>query len=103
MLTKKLEDPRLKGVTLTRLELTKDLKMARVYFSLIGEKHMVDEAARALEGARGVFKGAIGDNLDLRYIPELEFHFDRNPAHADRIDRIIKQINKESEGPEEEP
>jgi len=97
LLIEKLEDPRLKGVTITRVSMTKDLKIARVYFSLIGDKNLVDKAAKALEGAKAKFKRAIGDNLDLKYTPQIEFFHDPNPEHADKIDRIISLIKNQKE------
>jgi len=99
LLVKKLEDPRLKGVTFTRVKMTKDLKIARAYFSVIGDQEKI-EAAAALERARGLFKKAIGQNLELRYLPELEFHYDQNIEYADRIERIIQQIHQQEQTPD---
>ena len=91
----KLEDPRLKGVTLTRVSVTKDLRIARVYFTVIGDQAVIDGAKLALEGAKGKFKNRVSRNLSLRYMPEFEFHYDRNVAHADRIERIIRDLHKD--------
>jgi len=97
----KMEDPRVKNITITRVKMTKDLKTARVYFSMMGTDKEVEDARKALTGAKGRFKKAIGENLELRYTPELEFFFDQNIEHADRIERILNEI-KESSPPGEE-
>ncbi len=95
LLFNKLEDPRLKGVSLTKVKLTKDLKLARVYFSTMGDKEKIEAARTALSNAKGKFKKVIGQNCNLRYMPELEFHFDRNPAYADKIDKILHEIHEQ--------
>ncbi len=102
VLVNKLEDPRLKGLTFTKVKMTKDLRVARIYYSLIGDDDAIEAAGAALEGARGKFKRAIGDNLNLRYMPDLEFFYDRNVAHADRIGRILEEIHRGSAAPESE-
>ena len=94
LLFSKLEDPRLKGVSLTKVKITKDLKLARVYFSTMGNEEEIKAAQTALSNAKGKFKKVIGKNCNLRYIPELEFHYDRNLAYADKIDKILHEINK---------
>ncbi len=94
VLINKLEDPRLKGVSFTKVEMTADLKIARVYFSMTGDTDMVEQAVRSLDKAMGLFKKAIGENLDLRYMPELEFYYDKNLDHAQKIERILKDIHE---------
>ncbi len=90
----RLDDPRLRGVTITHVKVTKDLRIAHVHYSLIGGEDLISAAGSAMARARGVFKRALGENLDLRYMPELEFHFDKNPAHADRIERLLREIHE---------
>jgi len=102
MLLTRIEDPRLKGVSLTRVKMTSDLKIARVYFSMIADEPAIARAQQALEKAGRIFRRAIGDNLDLRYIPELEFFYDKNLDHAQRIETILKQIHDQEPPPDEE-
>lgn len=97
-----LEDPRLKRVSFTRVEMTADLKIARVYFSMSGDPEMVEQALKALDKAMGKFKKAIGENLELRYMPELEFYYDKNLDHAQNIEKILKEIHEKEPGPDRE-
>ena len=97
LLIYKLEDPRLEGVTFTRVVISKDLRIAKAYFSLIGEQPQINDAEVALNRAKGLFKKAIGANLHLRYMPELQFHYDKNLDYAEKINRIIADVNKENE------
>jgi len=103
VLIAKLRDPRLVGVTFTRVKVSADLKIAHLYFSLIGDEAKIAEASEALAGAKGVLKRALSP-LKLRYLPDLEFHYDPNLAYADRIDQILHQIHqdeKKDDGPDE--
>jgi ribosome-binding factor A len=93
VLIHRLEDPRLKGVSITRVRMTRDLKTAYIYYSLIGDDKKALEAGQAFEKAKGVLRRRIGQNLGLRYVPDLEFHHDKNLDHADRIDQILKEIH----------
>lgn len=102
VLVYKLEDPRLKGVSFTKVEMTADLKIARVFYSMTGDTDMVDQAGKALDKAMGKFKKAIGDNLELRYMPELHFYYDKNLDHAENIEKIIKEIHEKEPGTDRE-
>jgi bifunctional oligoribonuclease and PAP phosphatase NrnA len=98
LLITKLEDPRLKGITLTKVKMTPDLRIARVYFSLIGEPAQIDAAGEAFTSARRIIRRAIGDAIKLRYLPDLEFFYDPNPAYADKIDNLIREIHHQQRG-----
>jgi bifunctional oligoribonuclease and PAP phosphatase NrnA len=98
LLVFKLEAPRLKGVTLTKVNMTADLRLARVNFSLIGDQNKIAGALEAFTRAKGVIRRAIGENITLRYLPDLEFFYDPNPAYADKIDRLIQEIHHQERG-----
>lgn len=103
VLITRLRDPRLVGVTFTRVKVSADLKIAHLYFSLIGDETKIAAAGEALAGAKGVLKRAL-QPLRLRYLPDLEFHYDPNLAYADRIDQVLHEIHereKKENGPDE--
>jgi len=93
---KKLEDPRLEGLTFTDVKMTKDLQLAKVYYSIFGEEHDRKAAEKALHKAQGMFKKNMAENLNLRYIPELKFYYDQTMEKAQRIEKILEKINKEN-------
>lgn len=97
----KLDNPHLVGVTITRVKMTADLRVARVFFSLIGDEEKITRARNGLISARGIFRRALRENLDLRYLPELEFQYDKNLEHADRIDQLLRELHKNAAGGEE--
>jgi ribosome-binding factor A len=100
VLSRKLDDPRLKGVTITQVRMTPDLKVARVFYSRIGDDEQIKAAGEGLARAAGVFRRALRDNLDLRSIPELEFHYDKNIAYADHIEQVLHEIHRREQDPE---
>ena len=71
-----VHDPGIGFITLTRVRVTPDLQLARVYYTSLGDTNARKETARALTRATGFFRRQIGSRLQLRRVPELEFRFD---------------------------
>jgi len=91
-----VKDPRIQGVTLTGVKVSKDLRNARVYYSVLGEAPRQREALEGLRSATGVIKREVGKHLRLRYVPEIEFFFDESLAYAERIQNLLNTL----EGPQ---
>ncbi len=87
-----MKDPRIRGVTVTNVKLSNDLRHARVYYSVIGEGQRKDEVHKGLQSARGVIRREVGRNLPLRYVPDIEFFFDDSLEHAEHIENLLRQI-----------
>ena len=87
-----VKDPRTRGVTVTDVKLSSDLRYARVYYSVIGEGSRQEEALEGLQSARGVIKREVGRNLQLRHVPDLEFFFDESLGHAEHIDNLLRGL-----------
>jgi ribosome-binding factor A len=90
-----VHDPGIGFITLTRVQVTADLQLARVYYTSLGDPKARNETARALTRATGFFRRQIGSRLQLRRVPELEFRFDESIAHQDRIEQILRDIHEE--------
>jgi ribosome-binding factor A len=89
-----LRDPRLGFATITSVDLTRDLKNARVYVTFFEQDEGKRKAAlKALEGAAGLFRREMARELRLRYTPVLTFHEDESIDRADRIERLIRDIH----------
>jgi len=90
------KDPRLRGmVTVTGVDVTRDLRHAKVYVSVLGSEK---ERADTFEGLASValhLRGAIGRALRLRAAPEIEFKLDESIAHAARIEALLAQVRVE--------
>ncbi|MGH7530712.1 MAG: 30S ribosome-binding factor RbfA [Gemmatimonadales bacterium] len=96
-LTSDVRDPRIGFVTVTGVEVTPDLAHARVRVSVMGSD---EEKARSLEGlgsAARYLRTHLAQELRLRTCPELHFELDRGIEHAQRIERVLKEL-KESNG-----
>lgn len=90
-----IKDPRLGFITITTVELTRDLRYARVFFSVLGEEKDKKLALKGLKSAKGYIKGLLADRIKLRYMPEIEFKIDDSYEHTMRVHDILDKIKKE--------
>ena len=84
-----VKDPRVQNVSLTSVELSRDLSVARVYFSLIDPDADPAEALEGLERAAGFLRGKLGKAIKARHVPELRFIHDDSAAEAVRLTALI--------------
>jgi len=92
LLLEKVRDPRVQGVTLTGVRLSDDLKLARIFFSVLGDETLVEKAQSGLNSATGFLKREIGRRAGLRYIPELRFVYDPSLKTGEHMERIFEKI-----------
>ncbi len=85
-----IKDPSLGGVSLTIVEMTRDLSIAKVYFSLLNPADDPDTALQGLNRASGFLRGKLGSALKIRHVPELRFLHDDSVAHGIEISRLIE-------------
>ncbi len=97
LLTHGLKDPRIGFVTVTRIELSDNLKHARVMVSILGDEQQKEDSLEGLNSAKGYIRGHLGRNLYLRSVPELEFKMDKSAEHVEKITKIIKELHHEPE------
>jgi ribosome-binding factor A len=100
LLQRELSDPRLQSATVTDVKVTRDLRLARVYFTASGGAAAAAEMARGFERASGFIKRSLGPRLGLRYMPEIEFHYDESFDRGARIDRLLKSVQPPEERPD---
>ena len=90
---KKVKDPRLGFLTITGVTITDDLKIAKVYVSILkGEER--ETTLDILNSAKGFIRGEIAKRVRMKTIPSLEFRIDESIEHGDRIDRLLKDIRE---------
>jgi ribosome-binding factor A len=92
------KDPGLAEVSLTAVELSKDLSVAKIYFSLLNPDADPEPALQGLKRASGFLRSKLGSILLVRHIPELRFVHDDSIAHAAKISRLIDDANDASRG-----
>jgi ribosome-binding factor A len=93
-----LKDPRIGFTTVTKVELTDNLKLAKVFVSIMGSEQEKIDTLEGLNSAKGFVRNTMSKNLYLKYIPELEFRRDDNADHVEKISRIINELHSESGG-----
>ncbi len=94
LLLQKINDPQLSGVLITRVDVTPDLKQAKIYFSVPAGINSAP-ALKGMNRAKGFFRSHLAKVLNLRYTPELLFYFDSLNEEVHRIDTLFRQIEQE--------
>ncbi|MCX7661949.1 MAG: 30S ribosome-binding factor RbfA [Candidatus Omnitrophica bacterium] len=92
-----LKDPRLGLVSITHIEISPDLRQAKVFFSVLGKDQDYRITHEILNSAKGFIRHMISQRMRLKYTPEIIFREDRSAEESIRIQEIINEINKENE------
>lgn len=98
LLQRELKDPGIGFTTVTRVEVSQDLKYARVYVSVMGSPEEQKSTMAALDRGRGFIRREIGQRLDLRAVPEINFRLDTSAEYSDRINRLLNELKVEEAG-----
>ena len=96
LLKKSIHDPRLHMATITKVKMSPDLKLARIYFTIYGGDNKSEAAAEGFESARGFIKRHLASRLGLRYMPELHFFYDESFDYGSHIDQLLKKITSDN-------
>lgn len=89
---KRLKDPLVGFVTITDVVLSDDLRIAKVYFSVLGDADKKRDSLKGLERARAFIQNELGSRVRLRYLPVLHFYLDESWNYGSRIDQIIDRL-----------
>jgi ribosome-binding factor A len=92
LLAREVHDPGIGFVTLTRVQISPDLQMARVYYTTLGDDKARAASAQALERAAPFLRRQIGSRLRLRRTPDLKFVYDPSIAGQDRIEQLLNEL-----------
>ena len=90
-----VRDPRLGFITITKVELTQDLRYAKVYFSVLGEKKAKRLALKGLNSAKGYIKNLVAERIKLRFVPNVAFLIDESLEYTKEIYDLLERIKKE--------
>jgi len=93
ILGRKLKDPRIGFLTVTDVEVSGDLQIAKVYISVLGDEKKREETLKGLAKAKGYIRSEIGNRIRLRKTPELHFEFDESVYYGNRIESLIAELN----------
>ncbi len=97
IVSEEVKDPRLGFATVTAVEMTPDLRKARVWVSFLGEPEEREQSLQVLHQAMHHIRGELAKRVRLKFVPELEFREDTTLEQGLRIEHIIKELNQEEE------
>jgi len=92
LIQRELKDPRIGFVTVTQVEVTQDLKYARVFVSVMGSDEERKATMAALLSARGFIRHEVATRMTTRTVPELQFKLDRGLEYSDQINRLLNEL-----------
>ncbi len=95
LLLHKIKDPRVAEITITQVIMSDDLSRARVYYSC-DEKSLAG-VGKGLASAGGFIRSHLARTVNMRYVPELIFKYDPEPAQRERLDQLFQEIAAENE------
>lgn len=95
IIQEELKDPRLGFITITRAEITPDLRNAKIYFSCLGDERQKDSALEGLNSAAGYIRKSLGQKMRFKFAPELLFRLDDSTEYVIHLNEIFAKIRKE--------
>lgn len=93
----RIKDPRLGFVTVTRVEMTADLRHAKIFFSVLGKEEDYKKTKEALNSALGFIRKLICERINLKFAPEITFYEDRSTEYSVRIEEVLNEIKELNE------
>ena len=94
IIQREIKDPRIGFVTITKVEMSGDLQIAKVFVSVLGSATEKQETLAALEKATGYMRSEIGRRIRLRYTPELIFVIDQSLEHSEHINKLLNDVQE---------
>ena len=97
LIAREVHDPGVGFITLTRVKVSPDLQLARVYYTTMGDEQAQRETAKALKRATPFLRRQLGQRIRLRRVPEVAFFYDESIARGDRIEQILQELKAEAD------
>ena len=93
LLVKGLKDPRIGFVTITAVDVSPDLRQAKVFFTVIGDEAERDRSAAGLKSSVSYIRQQLGRHLRMKFVPEIQFEYDGSVDYGNRIENLLREIN----------
>ena len=97
MLIKGLKDPRIGFVTITAVDVTADLRQAKVYYTLMGNSDSRPENQAGLDSSASYIRQQLGKVLRLRFIPEIRFEYDASFEYGQHIEQLLSDVKTDQQ------
>jgi ribosome-binding factor A len=94
IIRRKLKDPRLGFITITRVHVTGDLRHATVYVSVMGSEEEIESNLGYLDGASNFIRSELGKRIRVKHIPDLKFRYDDSGVTGARIEKLLRHLKK---------
>lgn len=94
IIQEEMKDPRVGFVTVTNVEVTQDLRHAKVWLSIMGTEEEAETIIEVLDKARGFMRKELGKRVRMRYTPELKIYLDRGPEISERVQGILHHLEE---------
>ena len=101
LILRKVNDPRIAGVTITGVKVDRELAYADIFVSAVEGSSRSKEILAGLEHASGFLRHALSEQIELRVFPRLRFRWDPTPENADHIERLLASLREPSSRPED--
>ena len=98
ILHKDINNPNLGFVTITYVKVSKDLRYAKIFFSVLGDDSQIAQSTNILKNLTTFFRQRIGQEIRLKYTPQITFLYDQKYQEAQRIEELINKIGKKENG-----
>jgi ribosome-binding factor A len=92
-----LRDSRIGFITITRVSVTPDLKVATIYFTSLNSQADLKETLKGLDSAKGFVRRLVAEKVRMKFVPQIRFMYDDSQLKYDKITEIIDRIHKEKE------
>jgi ribosome-binding factor A len=103
ILIEQVSDPRLQMITITGVDVDRELAFASVYVTAMGDDDRSDEVMEGLQAAHGFLRRELASRIHMRTFPQLRFEWDASYEHGTRIDELLDQLRSERGEPPGEP
>ncbi len=97
LLARQYSDPAYGLITVTDVQVSPDIRIAKIYVSVMGTAEVRALAMRMLEEKKGEIRGFIGSHLRLKFTPSLQFFLDETMDRVDRIEQLLRKIHRDDE------
>ncbi len=87
-----IKDPRVAPVSITGVQVSRDLSIAKVFFTVLDEATERKDAERGLKSVAPYLRRQLGQVMRMRFIPELRFEYDKSISYGQKIDNLLRQV-----------
>lgn len=97
VIMRRLKDPRIGFVSIVSVDVTRDLSLAKIHVSVLGEEKAKEDTMEGLRSAQGLIRSEVAKALGARHAPEIQFVLDQGIEHSIRVSKLLSEIKKDGE------